>query len=1019
MTDLFLRRVELSNFRVYGESYVFDFDAAPGVTLIMGPNGLGKTTFFDGLEWALTGQVSRFSGQAEGRRKRSPLTRLGQPDDTHRVSLQFSDGAPLDRGLGFAPAPEAVVDLLRAPSWPSVGDLHRYLSITHFLGQSASMRFSVRSPTDQWEALKGPAGVDRINFVKERIGGQAARRAFTRVIQDASKALSECNAALTEWTELLAERDRLRQLSASEAAVAPTALPEAAGELARRIVQLAPHLAWTEVTSADPAESVLGRLASLASAAEEHLRSDAARLQGLQGRAAEFTGLLTEIAALTAQVAELERAQLETAESLRAAEIAVAEADRTLAAARQRAADAEARLARYARAASAADQLRAAEAAIAEIDAAVEASDKATQAASTRHAELLQKIADAGARLEERRRLVEQLAAARTRLDLTERWTHVRAERLRLEGLVAATDPEALRTRREGLLSDGAKAAAEIADLNGALRELDERARAIAEGVAAIAAHLTEHDLDCPVCASKFGEGELLRKAQSPPALVSPSAAELAEKLAAATVRRNGLVEQLRQTDAALSQHIQLQTSLTQQKSLEGDLLQKLAEAGAVTSDAPDREGALKAIADIEAAQSELQAKMDRQEPLEDLKALQQGATADLEAEAARRAELARRRTEQAAIAETARAVLRQSPEVWTAEAGLVADFESVRRQASDEAGTLAAQVAPLAAAAEARRQEADLLRQRAAADASNLDQSGKRLTQLTKRRQELASAWTGAGLSGEPDESRLATLVASAGERTSEVERLGERQKALSAGYRRWTQDEALRDAESRIAERLGELETPQEVTAAMEAAVAAAQRRLDVAQRARVRMDEVVAQMQVSADSYAEGVLEPLNKTIGRFSRALMTWADDLAINYSATHHASRSELRQNTVVTLPSGETSPIDINPNHFFSEGQLSALSVSALLAASTTFRWSRWPALLMDDPLQHNDVIHASAFMDLMRQLVRQLRYQVIMSTHDSAEAAFLIRKCRSAGIPLRVHELLPPGNDGLVSVAA
>jgi hypothetical protein len=31
-------------------------------------------------------------------------------------------------------------------------------------------------------------------------------------------------------------------------------------------------------------------------------------------------------------------------------------------------------------------------------------------------------------------------------------------------------------------------------------------------------------------------------------------------------------------------------------------------------------------------------------------------------------------------------------------------------------------------------------------------------------------------------------------------------------------------------------------------------------------------------------------------------------------------------------------PADINPNHYFSEGQLSALSVSALLAASSSFR---------------------------------------------------------------------------------
>jgi hypothetical protein len=41
--------------------------------------------------------------------------------------------------------------------------------------------------------------------------------------------------------------------------------------------------------------------------------------------------------------------------------------------------------------------------------------------------------------------------------------------------------------------------------------------------------------------------------------------------------------------------------------------------------------------------------------------------------------------------------------------------------------------------------------------------------------------------------------------------------------------------------------------------------------------------------------------------------------------------------------------------------------------------------------------------------------YQVIMSTHDTAEAEFLVRKCQSAGIPHSVHELVPPGDNGLV----
>ena len=181
---------------------------------------------------------------------------------------------------------------------------------------------------------------------------------------------------------------------------------------------------------------------------------------------------------------------------------------------------------------------------------------------------------------------------------------------------------------------------------------------------------------------------------------------------------------------------------------------------------------------------------------------------------------------------------------------------------------------------------------------------------------------------------------------------------------------------------------------------------------------MKAIVSQLQAQADAYAERVLQPLNKTIDRFGRVLLAWSDATIVN-RAEHHATRSELRQSIVRTDAEGRIVPLEMNPNLYFSEGQLSALSVAALLAASTTFQWSRWRCLLMDDPLQHNDVIHATAFMDLVRQLVRCLGYQVIMSTHDSAEAAFLIRKCQSARIPFIVHELLPPGNDGLISEAA
>jgi exonuclease SbcC len=271
--------------------------------------------------------------------------------------------------------------------------------------------------------------------------------------------------------------------------------------------------------------------------------------------------------------------------------------------------------------------------------------------------------------------------------------------------------------------------------------------------------------------------------------------------------------------------------------------------------------------------------------------------------------------------------------------------------------------------------------------------------------------------MSGEPDPARLTTLIDGVSNRLQTLTAMMERQRQLTARYRRWTQDEALRNVRRRIVDEVAGA-TPPERSERLHGAVNATQADLDRAQRARRRMETHVVRMQTEADNYAERVLEPLNGTIQRFSRALMMWSD-AAIVYQAEHMATRAELRPRAVRTEPDGQITPLDINPNYYFSEGQLSALSVSALLAASTSFRWSRWRGLLLDDPLQHNDVIHASAFMDMVRQLVRLLGYHAIMSTHDSAEAAFLVRKCQSANIPYRVHELAPPGEDGLVSAAA
>ena len=96
------------------------------------------------------------------------------------------------------------------------------------------------------------------------------------------------------------------------------------------------------------------------------------------------------------------------------------------------------------------------------------------------------------------------------------------------------------------------------------------------------------------------------------------------------------------------------------------------------------------------------------------------------------------------------------------------------------------------------------------------------------------------------------------------------------------------------------------------------------------------------------------------------------------------------------------------------EGQMAALAVSMLCAASLTYPWSRWRALVLDDPLQHNDAIHAAAFADLIGNLVKHKGYQVLLSSHDLAQAEFLRRKFDARHIPCAGLDLLGRGKEGV-----
>ncbi|PCH70251.1 MAG: hypothetical protein COC06_05590 [Bacteroidales bacterium] len=112
---------------------------------------------------------------------------------------------------------------------------------------------------------------------------------------------------------------------------------------------------------------------------------------------------------------------------------------------------------------------------------------------------------------------------------------------------------------------------------------------------------------------------------------------------------------------------------------------------------------------------------------------------------------------------------------------------------------------------------------------------------------------------------------------------------------------------------------------------------------------------------------------------------------------------------IATSLNGNNIPV----SQIASEAQLTDLQLTFMLAMAKQHHWTPWRALLLDDPTQHHDLVHASSVFDLLRDYISDLDFQVMLSTHDSQQANFFRRKLENDGIENKIYRL-KAGNDGV-----
>ncbi|MGB3845437.1 MAG: AAA family ATPase [Sphingopyxis sp.] len=946
MSSLRLKSARIQGFRRLSEPMNIDFGGEAGITILVGPNGSGKSTVLDGVEWALTGSASRLPNLSAADARRAPdiFKSLGSEIEP-AVTLTFFD-AEKNRDISLSPgAPaEEIAALLRRTEhpWRDLKTIDTALQWTHFSSQRSVARLGYENGDAIMKAFAAPAGLDKLKGLDRRLWGSETRKELRRLRSEAAEAARRHKAAYDHVERLL------HAPQASEIRRAERRIADLVATLAKEH-----ELDFSGIgTSAELLEKRL----------LEHRSSLESRLAEVRRLTAERRDASVRARRLEVE-AEAARQTLETTEKLQK------NREEAVLLAEQEAAKVRSGLAELNLALSKLQERQQRRERLAGLDA-------RTAVLRDQASDLRLQIEDAEIRLRgvtELEGLVSRVRAGQEIADLRKFEASLLEfgdpEEVAREGAIRVAE---LSARRDTLSAERAAAQASLAHQT-------ERAELLRSLAAALAGHLTEHDTDCPVCAAHYTEGELVNRSRKALAEFGTASRELTRLLQEKTQELGQVSGRLQFFSSRVDEANQLAAKRARYRSE----LDRLTEIfGAAWTDEAQEQCEARLI-DL---RDELE--LDEDTPLRGLRsALENRRRRDIEVQTALGKELSDITALRADI-ETVRPDT-DDPHEMRAELRLIE--ERIERE-----------TARLTDAAAEHRLAVELLE----AATQSASKAGELLQSDTDRAKEERRRFR--------DVDRLLSKIFGGLDESAYTQSIQEQSVRIGAALDRLA---AIRAEEEKA---LHSPNTDQEL-GLLRASYMPANSRADAA-----ALHEVIGQLLAEADAHV-GAIDLLEKRLRDRARhrrdfdnrihgtALKPW-NALFRQVYATLAGSLGETLEWTPdrVDMRYGELDSHAVPrvddlalhgwmAGHFFSEGQLAALQISAMITASVLLPWSRWQALMFDDPLQHADVIKVGAFADLMRSLCQDKGHQIIMTTHDQTQADFLHAKFSAAGLSARV----------------
>ncbi len=199
---MFLTELELSDFRRIGATLVIALPPEPGATILVAPNGTGKTSIFEAIELALTGAVRRLGDATE------TLIREGRP--AAKVRAQYGEAhvtVSVVRGAQHPIKQDGdPAAILGAAAGVEVATL---LRLTHLMDQDERGWF-VRASREA-----GGGKLAALPAVRDTLAASGAlsktRQALSTFLKEADDAKQKAQDSVREWRRLIGARDDARR----------------------------------------------------------------------------------------------------------------------------------------------------------------------------------------------------------------------------------------------------------------------------------------------------------------------------------------------------------------------------------------------------------------------------------------------------------------------------------------------------------------------------------------------------------------------------------------------------------------------------------------------------------------------------------------------------------------------------------------------------------------------------------------------------------------------------------------